>query len=173
MKLHAAQSKNSQTSPSQRFHLEQGSSGLVGAARDASMWSEQRLLLQGIAKGGLQKAGGQPRESTGIQRDLGRLGKWHDGRLMDFNKGKCTLLPLGRNNRRYQSMQGAPGWKATAEEALVRPQCPGVGSPVTHRNRPREQPPSCREGESIFPTRRAQGWSSCQRECSRGSYHCQ
>jgi len=151
VKLHAAQSKNSQTSPSQRFHLEQGSSGLVGAARDASMWSEQRLLLQGIAKGGLQKAGGQPRESTGIQRDLGRLGKWHDGRLMDFNKGKCTLLPLGRNNRRYQSMQGAPGWKATAEEALVRPQCPGVGSPVTHRNRPREQPPSCREGESIIP----------------------
>lgn len=60
--------------------------------------------------GAVDPAGGR----EAIQRDPDRLGKW----FTDFNKGKCTVLPLGRNNQRYQSMHRAPSWKATAEKAM-------------------------------------------------------
>ncbi|GAB0176387.1 mitochondrial enolase superfamily member 1 [Grus japonensis] len=37
-----------------------------------------------------------------IQRDLRRLEKWADRKLMKFSKRRCKVLPLRRNNPRHQ-----------------------------------------------------------------------
>jgi len=56
------------------------------------------------------KMGGLPNTPEGcaaIQRDLNRLEKWADWNLMQFNKGKCNILHMGRNNPRHQYLLGA------------------------------------------------------------------
>ncbi|GAB0209103.1 mitochondrial enolase superfamily member 1 [Grus japonensis] len=48
-----------------------------------------------------------PEDHAVIQRDLDRLEKWADRNLMKFNKGKCKVLHLRRNNPMQQYMLGA------------------------------------------------------------------
>jgi len=47
-----------------------------------------------------------PETYAAIQRDHDRLVKWADRNLMKFNKGKCKVLHLCRNNLKHQYTLG-------------------------------------------------------------------
>ncbi|GAB0192620.1 mitochondrial enolase superfamily member 1 [Grus japonensis] len=60
-----------------------------------------------------------PEGGAAIQRDLDKLQKWSDRNIMKSNKGKPTVLHLGRNNPRHQYMLGADQLESSlAEKAL-------------------------------------------------------
>ncbi|GAB0209608.1 mitochondrial enolase superfamily member 1 [Grus japonensis] len=61
----------------------------------------------------------RPEGHAAIQRDLNRLEKWADRNLMKFNRGKCQVLPLRRNDPRHQYILGATQLEISlAEKAL-------------------------------------------------------
>jgi len=53
-----------------------------------------------------------PDGCAAIQRDLDRLENSAERNLIKFNKEKCKILHLGRNNPRHQHMLWAERWKA-------------------------------------------------------------
>ena len=62
----------------------------------------------------------RPEGCAAIQRDLDRPEEMADRNLMKFRKGKCKVLPLGRNNPRHQYMLGTDWLESSfAEKVLV------------------------------------------------------
>jgi len=57
-----------------------------------------------------------PEGCATIQRDLDRLESWAQRNLMKFNRGRCRVLHLGRNNLMHQYRLGVDGLESSCAE---------------------------------------------------------
>ncbi|KAK4806182.1 hypothetical protein QYF61_001105, partial [Mycteria americana] len=89
---------------------------LINDLDDEAEYILRKVFADGTKLGGVAD---RPEGGAAIQRDLDRLEKWADGNLMKFNKGKCQVLHLGRNNPRHQYMLGATQLESSLAEMDV------------------------------------------------------
>jgi len=62
-----------------------------------------------------------PEGCAAIQHDLDRLESWAERNLVEFDKGKCRVLHLGRNNPMHQCRVDL----LQSSSAERDPECPG------------------------------------------------
>ncbi|PKU42673.1 rna-directed dna polymerase from mobile element jockey-like [Limosa lapponica baueri] len=83
----------------------------LGLLRSTTDTSTATRILEGVAD--------TPHGCTTTQRDINRLEKWAERRLMKFNKGKSKVLYLRKNNPMQQYMLGADQLESScAKKAL-------------------------------------------------------
>lgn len=62
----------------------------------------------------------KPDSCAAIQGDLKRLEDWAERNLMKFDKGRCKVLPLGRNNAMHRYTLGTDWLESSSVEKELR-----------------------------------------------------